>query len=379
MLLLVACFVNDFPMNEGQLRVTSNQLQVGHWTRLAAGGPVLADSSFCAEVRCEVCEDDAQTTCWTGSGEGSVTVDGRCIDVAEGEGSWVFTVDPDCVDATDDRADLVGVPLQDVEVGLEWPMRDLGVAFNAPESGMLVADRDRFPEDTVPSLIRLAGSTRLDVGLWFEGGLVAFDTRELTDLRAERAAVPVAVENRTRLWLTPNEGDLGATGELVGTFRGQDVLLAEFEVVDPESAASLDLVVGLVQDGGPLGALADFRDANDNPLVGMPVEWDTNGEMGVVVDAPTIEGVDAEEQQTVRFVDCVPPDERGGTRELVVRARGNGLEDRVRVSWEGEAEPGDDWQLPPECATEGGCACSTRRAGGSWMLAALGLGVLWRR
>src|SRR5690606_22472020 len=127
----------------------------------------------------------------------------------------------------------------------------------------------------------------------------------------------------------------------------------------------------------PFLAHAIARDAEGHVVLGLPVRWTVDsGEIAVVEPpAPML-------SEYLFFDDtCVPPEERGGQREVVLRATSGEVSATVTLRWTGKAEPAEvGWRASPLCLppTSEGCGCRTDAPGASALLA-LGLLALRRR
>lgn len=177
-----------------------------------------------------------------------------------------------------------------------------------------------------------------------------------------------------------------AGGEYRASFRVGDRTwpLGQVLGVSSEAAASLEIAASVAfeddadapllgRSATPFIVHAIARDAEGHPLLGLPVVWTLDrGAIGAWTDllGPT------RSEYLVLEDACVHPEDRGGPREIVLRATHGELSTAITLRWTGEdAASETDWRPPATCLapTSEGCGCRTDAPGGG---ALLGLGLL---
>lgn len=323
---------------------------------------VLVGTRLCPRVRCDACEAAGTCEGVTLVARGPLRPDGAGCDVAEAPGTveWRAGAPCDDADAPVDRAVLEVVDPAAVEAAPRlWPDEVAEVA-GARTAGAGLAAAPGSPLRVVAE-----ARVRLPVRLTTAGHVVGWSDGAVTLTPAEgRAPVAypggalelVAFADTVAAASFAAGGRTWPLGQVVGVAAGA---AAEIELGAAYAAAELG--------GHPTLARAWVRDADGEPLLGLPVTWTLRaGEVALAADA-ALPG-----QDYVRIADtCLPPERRGGPRRATIAAAHGGVSARLELAWDGVAGAPDPAFVPDD-RCPGGCGC--RGGGGT-----AGLVLPWLR
>ena len=414
-LALAGCKIATFWSEEEQWEFTDPGLVIGGSAGIGNDTAILEGSIICPDPDCRgECPEDADSTsllldCFehTADGPGTVVQDDTSLCLqTDGPGELTWYMDPILCDANDEGylpiADWVSFDIVAVDVArvlvYQWA-DDYAAGVLDPASGEEFPD-DLFHPEGDPYQVLADVEVIFLVVLWDSttNGWVAWNgadgnaslravhgSFEITEL-VEKGWLSLTLENGAEAILELTVGDrTWDAATLVGV--GEDTL-ASVELVTAFNTQGDDEETGIALSY-PEGARAIFRDTEERPVYGVPVEWTvSNGTLSVYpgpfneyLGGYMLPGAD----YAILSDNCLPPSKSYGERTALLRVSYGDLSDSMKLTWTLNTEPGEDpeeeWEKPEQCM---GRDCSCDSSGGpttatiAW-LPILVLAVLRRR
>lgn len=328
---------------------------------------VLAGARLCPELACGACPDEQTCNDAAIAVSGAIAPDGEGCFVAEAAGEAVWTVGPECGEPglPPDRVvmQVVAPEAAGARTEHEYAPGPLWEAFALHPAGAAWPAEVAWPLKIVAESQVAADVQLVELA---SGGGVAHDGEEAVRWTTTRGRPPIAYPDRS-IDVVAFVGTEATASLAIGEHTWP---IGQIVGVPGEAATSLEIAASIYRDEDgleiPVFARAVARDRDGALLAGLPVRWSIEGgELGLVESG----------RETVAIGDCRPPEERGGAREAVLRARYGSLSTSLTLRWQGLAEEADpDWSRPSWCLEPAGCDC--RQSGGAGGLALLVLTTL---
>jgi MYXO-CTERM domain-containing protein len=397
--LLTACDPPEMISERGDFRLVvegvtapTDILSPGYWEPPYL---VLAGTRLCPQLRCDACPDD-DDACHDAAlhASGPVVADEEGCFVVDAPGEVVWTVDAACgvPGQEPDRARMRVLGPEEVEARVvHW--LDALVTRHAARENPLVTTLGAPWRGLLPQELKVVAGEQVELAV----GLFEGDTGRAV---ARQSDLPFEVSwtttrGRPAIAYPSDHVDLTtfAGSESTGSLRlaGHTWPLGQVLGVPAASVTTLELSGALLHREDPaapllgrltwpLGARAVGRDDAGDVVFGLPIAWSV--EAGNIAYWP-------EETRLDRIVladDCIPPEERAGPRELVLRGSNGDLSATLEFAWTGThetsilniADPDSDWAPPATCLAPAGCSCRSADPSGAALLLGL-LGFIRRR